>query len=216
LSINYFGNRGYFSGGVPSPKMDRMIYYKSTLARDAIYLLDYSIKVKKLRECKEKFILNLGYKKSISYSPAFDILTQDDQTILIDCVPAEIFERQDNQSLFFAAANHCRFHEAEFQVMTEKEIYSGYRLKNILKLYRYAYEEIDPIIKSQIIGLITHQGSMICSAVLEQFSIHHNKKANMALMNMLYFHELEANIDDAPISESTDIFLSKSFVGKEK
>ena len=39
--------------------MERMIYYKSTLARDAIYLLDYSIQVKKLGECNEKLELDL-------------------------------------------------------------------------------------------------------------------------------------------------------------
>jgi hypothetical protein len=192
-------------GKFPSLKLGRTVLFESTIERDLIYLLDFESNVKAFEEQPFQMQYSDG-NKTRRYTPDFHaILTNNN--CLIECKPESRIEDPENQRIFIAAINYCDEIGWEFRVVTDQELRTGHRLRNIKFLRPFALLSIPPQTKGQIFALLGNakspetietMGNKLCSPVGEiQAAVYH----------MAYHKEVALPLNAADISSITPIYL---------
>lgn len=127
-------------GRFSSLKMNRMIWFESTIERDFIYLLEYDAEVLRFEEQPTTIEYRVG-KKTRKYTPDFKVDTKTG-TLLVECKPESKADHPDYQARFTAAADWCADRKWGFEVVTEQDIRTGHRLSNVRTLFYHARRSV--------------------------------------------------------------------------
>ena len=200
MPVRKVSNRGGNTiGHFPSLKMGRMIDYESLIERDLIYLLEFEQDVTWYAE--QPLTIPYHYeRKERDYTPDFHIIRVD-RNILVECKPQELVKSDENRPKFDAARAWCAAREWTFQVVTDAQLRSGYRLRNVKLLMQFARYKIEPEVTGHIRAfLYTTLAPVTVADVMVNTMPDRPQSAMIPILHMAFHHELVLPLDDAPIS----------------
>lgn len=193
-------------GDFPSLKMKRMIAFESLIERDGLYTFDFERDVLAFEEQP----LSIEYeheKKKRHYIPDF-LLKKPNHFVIVECKPIALVDTPENRRKFDAARKWCEEHGYHFQVLTDADLRTGFRLENIKLLTRFARQRIGPEIRSRIYGRLFSSGSDITIHSLALDVCPTNTEiAIPAILHMAFHHEIILPLDDAKITGDTPVSL---------
>jgi len=196
-------------GKFPSRKMERMISFESTIERDYLFILDYESNVTSIEEQP----LTIEYRhegKVRHYTPDFHFL-RNGQRILTDCKPATLVNDPENKIKFSAAYEFCQEYAWQFEVVTDTDLRSGFRLQNIKLLTRHASYNVRPEIKAQIFALLLSWTSPRTIREFQQIIRSDPSQPDISiqtcLLQMAFHHEIALSLEHAPISVQSLVYL---------
>ncbi len=153
MPVRQVSNRGgNFIGRFPSYKMQRMIAYESLIECDYLYLADYAAEITHIEEQP----CTIHYRhagKLLKYTPDFYVI-ESGQHILIECKPAVFTNTEENLRKFTAAQEHCAEQGWLFRVVTDTNLRTGFLLRNVKTLTRYARHPVSPQHKGAIFAAL--------------------------------------------------------------
>ncbi len=197
MSVRKVSNRGgNIVGKFPSLKTKRMVQFESTVERDYLYLLDYEADVIHFEDQP----LTIEYRhegKLLRYTPDF-LVVKPGQHILIECKPQALVSSEGNQ-LKIAAAHEFAVRQGwQFRVVTDVEIHSGSRLRNIKLLRQCACLVIRAEVKGWVYSVL--QNTPLTIAQVQAAVPIPPAETMAAALHMAYHHELAIPLDDGRIS----------------
>ena len=203
MPVRKVSNRGgNIIGQFPSLKMGRMIAFESLLERDFIYLLDYDPHV----EWYEEQPLMIEYQHETQcrhYTPDFHLVMAG-RDVLVECKPEHFVETEENQRKFVAARAWCEQRGWEFQVVTDQQVRSGFRLQNIKRLTPYARLTVDPSLRSRITAFLREARSCLTlQEVVLAFGPDELNRVTASLLHLAFHHEIDLALDTALLSATT-------------
>lgn len=213
MPVRKVSNRGgNIIGRVPSIKMGRMIAFESLIERDLIHILDFEQDVEWFAEQP----LTIAYQqkgKTRKYTPDFHVVRHG-QNILVECKPEKRAHSDENQRKFAAAQSWCDAEGWIFQVITDTQLRSGYRLQNVKLMTQFARHAIEPGIQRRVRAFLSIAPSPVTVAdVIVQVVADKPQVAIIPVLYMAFHHELWLPLDDAPISVNTPIALASALKG---
>lgn len=144
-------------GHFPSFKMKRMIAFESLIERDGIYTFDFELDVLAFEE--QPFSIEYEYEgKKRHYTPDF-LLKKPGCSVIVECKPTAFVDSTENRRKFDMARQWCDDHGYHFQVLTDTELRSGFRIENIKLLTRFARQHVEPEMRSRIYARLYSPGS---------------------------------------------------------
>jgi TnsA endonuclease N terminal len=195
-------------GHFPSLKMKRMVAFESLIERDGMYTFDFERDVHAFEEQP----LSIEYeheKKKRHYIPDF-LLKKPNHFVIVECKPLALIDSSENRRKFDAAREWCEEQGYHFQVLTDADLRTGFRLENIKLLTRFARQRIGPEIRSRIYDrlyspesdLTVHSlASHVCPTNAE-ISIH-------AILHMAFHHEIVLPLNEAKVTGDTPVSLAR-------
>ncbi len=193
-------------GKFPSLKMQRMVSFESTLELDYLHLLEYEQEVNWFEEQP----LTIGYEyegESHHYTPDFHLVRLS-QDWLIECKPNKFVDTEENQRKFSAAGTWCEGRGWFFKVVTDEELRSGYRLKNVKFLLPFARRRVDPAGRSRIQARLLEAKTPLSVLDLANYVEPGELiQGLIAVYCLAFHHELTIPMDDAPISGASPVTL---------
>lgn len=201
-------------GYYPSIKMKRRIAYESTIERDKMTLLDFDPDVRAFEE--QPLVIPYQYKnKTVTYTP--DLLVQTlHRCILVECKPAELVVTEENQRKFNAARKWCEEHRFEFEVVTDEQVRTGFRLKNVVRLTQYARYNISPQMKSRTYSILrAAPNPLTIEALAGEIAPNNFGSALSCILHLAYYHQIAINLDEEKISNSSAVWLPSRFARQE-
>jgi hypothetical protein len=216
MPVRTVSNRGRRNviGYFPSLKMRRMVQFESTLERDLIYLLDYDPQVAEFEEQP----LKIAYQhegKERAYTPDFRVVFTSGRIGLLECKPHCFVSKEENQRKFSAAQAWCIDHGWCFQVVTDEQLRTGYRLQNVKLLTQHARHEVSIQIKGSIFACLANaKRPLVIGDVMLAMNPVEPTAAIMPILHMAYHHELYLPLNNAPLSPQTPIQLHCSSESK--
>lgn len=192
-------------GKFPSLKMKQMIAFESTIERDYLFLLDYEAEVTGFEEQP----LTLAYQhegKRRRYTPDFHVVWAG-QNLLVDCKPADRVDTEANRPKFAAAGAYCAKLGWQFSIVTDRDIRSGFRLRNVKLLTRYACYPVRPETKGRILALLYETLTPLTIGQVQTIASLPPTTIFIALMQMTYYHQVTVPLNDAPISADSAVSL---------
>lgn len=207
MPIRKVSNRGgNVIGRFPSLKLGRMVDYESLIERDLIYLLEFEPDVTWYAE--QPLTIPFRYRgKERGYTPDFHIL-QAGGDVIVECKPQELAESDENRPKFGAARAWCAARGWTFRVVTDRQLRSGYRLRNIKLLMQFARYNIEPAVKSRIHTFLTSASSPVTMAeVMIHVAPQKPPSITIPLLHLAFHHELVLPLDDAPITVESPVRL---------
>lgn len=202
---NYRGRR-HTIGKYPSVKLNRMVAFESQIELDFIITLEYEKDVSWFEEQPVVTDFQIG-GKTHHYTPDF-LYTDGGQHILADCKPAKFAALAENRVKFAAATQWCEGRGWEFRVITDTELRSGFRLENIKALANHARISVNPHLRTEILDTLSTTGETTIDQLLQSIQGSGNDNELMpAVFNLAYYHLLEINIDDEPLSRNSIVSL---------
>src|SRR5258708_23583958 len=134
-------------GRYPYLKMGRMVAFESTIKRDYIYLLDYEPAVTSFAE--QPLTIEFSCDGAVfHYTPDFHVV-ENGLNVLVECKPVRFMDTDENQRKFVAALEWCANCGWSFQIVSDKQLRAGYRLRNIKLLTPFARYWPDQQVQSQ-------------------------------------------------------------------
>lgn len=208
MPVRKVSNRGgNVIGCFPSMKVRRMVAFESLIELDYLYLLDYEANV----EWFEEQPLTIEYYhdgKALHYTPDFHIVDTERGNVLIECKPLIFIDKEENQRKFWAAKAWCMERGWTFQVVTDQDIRTGFRLENIKLLTRYARYVVEPQTKAQIYASLSSiQGAMSVDDLAKRMTQIDFSATMAAILCMAFHHELFIPLDGAPILKNARVSL---------
>lgn len=201
---------GYF----PSIKMKRRIAYESTIERDEMTLIDFDPDVQAFEE--QPLVIPYQHNnKTVTYTP--DLLVQTlSRCILIECKPAEFVDTEENQSKFKEARKWCEEHRFAFEVVTDEQVRSGFRLMNVKRLTQYARYTISPQMKSCTYSILqAAPNPLSIEALAREIAPNNFGSALSCILHLAYYHQIAINLDVEKISNSSIVWLPSRRATKE-
>jgi hypothetical protein len=187
-----------FTGKFPSTKNNRMIRFESGLERDFIHLLEYEKRVLKYEEQPLEFNYLENGKTKI-YTPDFGALISGRRWIF-ECKPVRFLNSKDNPKKFILGEDRCRERGWFYQVITDKMIRSGNKLRNVKYLWAYSRFEVSPELVGKIYSCILQNPSLRVIDVMNRLSNYSPTSVQAAVFHMAYHHLLEISVNDEPIT----------------
>jgi hypothetical protein len=208
MAVRKVSNRGgNIIGYFPSLKMGRMIAFESSIERDLIHVLDFEQEVTWFAE-QPVIIVYQHEGKRCTYTPDFH-LWRNGQSVLVECKPEGRVQIAENQRKFSAARAWCAAQGCTFEVITDRQLRTGYRLQNIKLLTQFARYDIGPGIQRRIrTCLSTAAAPMTVTDVMVQVATPKPQTALIPILYMAFHHRLWMPLDPAPISVGSLIALS--------
>lgn len=210
MPVRKVSNRGgNIIGRVPSIKMGRMVAFESLIERDLIHMLDFEQDVEWFTE--QPLIIEYEHQgKTRKYAPDFHIVRHG-RNILAECKPEAKVHSAENQRKFEAAQSWCDGQDWFFQVITDTQLRSGYRLQNIKLLTQFARYAVGPGIQARIRAFLSAAPLPVTVAdVVAQVVSDKPQMAIIPIFYMAFHHELLLPLDDAPISVKTPVVLAST------
>lgn len=207
MPIREVSNRGGNTiGYFPSIKMKRKMAFESTIERDKMTLVDFDQDVQAFEEQP----LAIPYQhnnKTVTYTP--DILVQTlEKCTLVECKPATLVDTEDNLRKFREARKWCEQHHFEFEVVTDEQVRTGYRLSNVKRLTQYARHVIAPQVKSRIYNVLRTIGKPIPITTLGNEIVPDKPISVMSsILHLAYYHQVAIDLDKEKISDASLIWL---------
>ncbi len=181
-----------------------MIAFESLIERDSMYTFDFERDVLAFEEQP----LSIEYeheKKKRHYIPDF-LLKKPDHLVIVECKPAVFVDTPQNRRKFDAARQWCEEHGYHFQVLTDVELRTGYRLENIKLLTRFARQRIRPEIRSRIYDRLYAAGNDV---TVRSLALHVSPTdptiAISAIWHMAYHHEVALPLNEAKVTGDTPV-----------
>jgi hypothetical protein len=208
MPVRKVSNRGRKNviGKFPSLKMQRMVSFESTLELDYIHLLEYEREVSWFEEQP----LTIEYEfegESHHYTPDFHVIRLG-QDWLIECKPDKFVDTGENQRKFSAAESWCEDRGWFFKVVTDEELRSGYRLKNVKFLWPFARHSIGPAVRSRVYAKLLEAETPLTVLDLANYAEPGEPTQGLIAVYLLAFrHEVAIPLDDAPISVASPVTL---------
>lgn len=210
MSVRKVSNRGgNIIGRIPSIKMGRMVAFESLIERDLVHMLDFEQDVEWFAE--QPLIIEYKHQgKAREYTPDFHIVRHG-QDILAECKPEKHVHSVENQRKFAAAQSWCDAQGWVFQVITDTQLRSGYRLQNIKLLTQFARYAVGPGIQARIRAFLSTAPCPVTVAdVIVQVVSDKPQAAIIPIFYMAFHHELLLPLDGAPITVNTPVVLAST------
>ncbi len=215
MPVRKVSNRGgNIIGYFPSNKMKRMIAFESTIERDEVNLLDYDKEVLAFEE--QPLAIPYKYKnKTVTYTPDFLVIKAHFR-ILVECKPAALIRTEDNQRKFDIARSWCKEHDYKFEVATDEQIRSGFRLQNVKRLTQCARHVVSPQVKSHVYSILhAAQGPMTVADLTKEIAPANPPSAISSIFHLAYHHKIALALDEAKLGETSSIWLPSQSLAKE-
>lgn len=195
-------------GRFPSLKMQRMVAFESLIEQDYLFLLDFEPAVLGYFEQPIQ-IEYIWEEKKHHYTPDFHVIRKTGEE-LVECKPQKMIDYDDNQRKFKIAREWCQNQGWRFQVVTDEEIRSGNRLNNIKLLTRHARVNFGSGIMQQAIFILqkVEYPQTLCRIAKLMLPEQYELGVSV-LLNLAYYHHIQLELNDAPISTSTMIQSSE-------
>lgn len=194
-------------GSFPSLKMKRMIAFESLIERDGLYTFDFEKDVLTFEEQP----LSIEYeheKKKRHYIPDF-LLKKTNGSVIIECKPTALVGLPENSRKFDAAREWCKEHGYQFQVLTDTELRTGFRLDNIKLLTRFARLHVGPEMRSRIYDqLYSFSGILTVHSLALHISPMNIETAIAAILHMAFHHEIILPLNEAKVTGDTLVSLT--------
>lgn len=210
MSVRKVSNRGgNIIGRIPSIKMGRMVAFESLIERDLVHMLDFEQDVEWFAE--QPLIIEYEHQgKARKYTPDFHIVRHG-QDILAECKPEKQVHSVENQRKFAAAQSWCDAQGWVFQVITDTQLRSGYRLQNIKLLTQFARYAVGLGIQARIRAFLSTAPCPVTVAdVIVQVVSDKPQAAIIPIFYMAFHHELLLPLDGAPITVNTPVVLASA------
>jgi hypothetical protein len=208
MPVRKVSNRGgNIIGRYPSLKLGRMVAFESLIERDLIYLLDFEPDVMWFTE--QPFAISYQYEgKALNYTPDFHVIRADQNT-LVECKPQKFINTDDNQRKFAAAQAWCAAKGWVFQVVSDRQLRRGYRVRNVKLLTQFARYSIEPEVKGLICTfLVSAPGPVRVAEVMANVAPERPQAAIIPILHLAFHQELVLPLDDAPISVNSLVALA--------
>lgn len=209
VAVRQVSNRGgNIIGRFPSLKMKRMISFESLIECDFLYLLDYEPEVERFDEQPLTIEYWFG-QKLLHYTPDFHVL-RTQRNLLIECKPEALTETEENRRKFNAAVAWCVEQDWTFCVVTDRDLRTGVRLKNVKLLTRYARYNLQPEMKSRVYALLEAASAPLTVGDLTQTLAPADPPSAIAsLLHLAFHHEIAITLEGAPISVHSPVGLPR-------
>ena len=198
---------GNVIGRFPSLKMQRMVSFESTIERDYAYVLDFEPEVTSFSE-QPLTIEYADADRVRRYTPDFEVVRTDQQHWLVECKPQQLLHTDDNQRKFAAARAWCAERGWQFEVVTDTQLRTGYRLQNIQFLTYHARFTFSAHNKSQVQAILAaHPAEMTVGDVACCLADSDSALSLALIWHMAFHHEVLLPLDVAPLSAQSAIRL---------
>ncbi|WP_158423405.1 TnsA endonuclease N-terminal domain-containing protein [Leptolinea tardivitalis] len=192
---------GSFTGKFPSQKMNRMIHYESSIEKDFIHLLEFEESVTWYEEQPLR-IEYMENKKKHYYIPDFSAVV-DGKTWIFECKPKKLVGVQKNLIKFEEAEKYCLNTGENFRVVTDEEIRTGYKLRNIKFLTGYSRGEINPVLVSRILSFFGNTDNACLHDFEKSEKNFSPKEIYPTIFFLIYHHKLSFQVDEELLSKKT-------------
>jgi hypothetical protein len=207
MPVRKVSNRGgNIIGRFPSLKLKRMVDYESLIERDFLYLLDFEPEVTWFME-QPLTITYTDQAKTRNYTPDFHMISNG-RNILVECKPQQFVTKASNQLKFAAAEHWCTAKDWDFQVVTDEQLHSSYRLHNIKYLTQFARYNIAAEVKNRIhTFLSTVPAPITIAKITAQLAPQASQSLLIPIYHMAFHHKLRLPLDEAPVSLNSLVHL---------
>lgn len=196
-------------GKFPSLKLGRMVAFESSLERDQIFLLEYDPTVVSFEEQPLTIPYDIDGQPH-TYTPDFKAIARQGRPVVIECKPERYADKQLNLRKFAAARAWCAARNWDYQVQTEADLRAGYRLENVMHLWRFARQRVQPDTRARIYEILTNDSGPVTLGELAAIVNYPHPQAGLgAIFSLLFHHELYAEIDTAKLSANSPVYLAR-------
>jgi hypothetical protein len=203
VPVRQVSNRGgNIIGRFPSLKLGRMVDFESLIERDLLFLLDFELDVEFFEE-QPLTIEYLWNGKLLSYTPDFHVI-RNGQNILVECKPEQLVQSARNQRKIAAARAWCAAEGWIYQLVTDKQLRSGYRLRNVKHLTQFARYDVSPEVRNRVRAfLLATPGPVTMAEVMLNVAPQQPQSVQIPLYYMAFHHKLILPLDEELISPDT-------------
>jgi hypothetical protein len=183
-----------------------MISFESLIERDGLYTFDFEQDVLAFEEQP----LSIEYEhegKKRHYIPDF-LLKKPNCSVIVECKPIALVDLPENCRKFDAARAWCGANGYHFQILTDAELRTGFRLENIKLLTRFARQHIGPDMRSRIYDyLYSSRNDITIHSLALQVSPAVPQIAISAVLHMAFHHKIAIQLDEVKITGDTFVSL---------
>ena len=196
-------------GLFPSLKMERMVAFESLIEQDYLYILDYDASVTAFEEQPVTIEYVLESKKH-KYTPDF-LVKRKESSELVECKPAPLVSKEENQKKFAAAKDWCKSKGWSFAIVTDQDLRSGPRLANVKLLTQYARLGITPETVQWVEGCLVDANNPFTLREGGQILYPNNPAQGISiLLHFAFHHWIDISLDNQPICGSSLIWKKET------
>ncbi len=185
-------------GLFPSLKIGRMVAFESLIEQDYLYVLDFEAAVTAFEE-QPLTIEYIREGNRHTYTPDF-LVKREDACTLVECKPASLIYKEENQIKFAVAKEWCLSKNWSFVVITDQDLRSGHRLANIKLLTQYARLGITPETMKWVHTNLSRVNTPITLQYAGRILYPHYPAQGISILLYLAFHhQLDISLEDQPI-----------------
>ena len=196
-------------GLFPSLKMGRMVAFESLIEQDYLYVLDYEAAVTAFEEqpITIEYIWEGAQRK---YTPDF-LVRRNESRELVECKPAPLVSKEDNQRKFAAAIDWCKTKGWLFSIVTDQDLRRGPRLANIKLLTQYARLGITSETVHWAEGCLVGANNPLTLQEGGRILYPHVPAQGISiLLHLAFHHRIGISLDDQPIGGSSLIWKKEA------
>lgn len=192
-------------GLFPSLKMGRMVAFESLIEQDYLYILDYDAAVTTFEE--QPITIEYGWEGGQrKYTPDF-LVKRKEVCELVECKPASLVSKEENQRKFAAAIEWCKSKNWSFAIVTDQDLRSGPRLANIKLLTQYARLGITSETVSWVQACLNSVNKRITLQDGGRILYPHYPAQGISiLLHLAFHHQIGISLEDQPICGSSLIW----------
>jgi hypothetical protein len=190
----------------PSLKSKTMLELGSVLDAEAAVMMDWEPRVKSYTP--RAFSIPFAYKgRDQEFAPSFHVIWQESPGLLICAWHAGLLSPRI-QAQLDAARGWCTGQDWRFDLMTEVDLRSGFKLQNIKLLTRYARYPLLPQIEARIWRILTEfVRPLSLRDVGLQVAPDNLPTVYAHLLHLAYYHRITIPVESAVISPNTLVEL---------
>ena len=142
-------SRGLVRGQFPSAKTGQMVAWESQLEEKACYLFEFCSAISGFRDQPQKIEYPCSARIR-TYYPDFELTLRTGETVYVEIKPLLKLFQPDNFDRFRCIANAFEKNEQSLYVLTEEDLPSKQRVRNLVVLRSYVRHGIPETIKENI------------------------------------------------------------------
>ncbi len=194
-------------GLFPSLKMKKMLAYESLIELDYMYLLEFDQKIVQYHPHPFKIeyveTTQSGGRKQRNYTPDFFVEFTDGRRVVVECKAEKYVGTESNQKKINIAKTWCAERDWEFVVVTDSDLASTYRVRNVKFLWRFARFQHDLANTLKIRQMWNHPTESLTVAELVVRMGNDPDSALRHIYASMYYGQLQFDIELAPIGFNT-------------
>lgn len=194
-------SEGYFY----STTMNDAVPFRGLPSFEWLYIADYTKEITSIRAWPIEVPYKFQGKEKI-FIPSFEI-KEFDQVIFVSCMYEKQLSSKQNLCAFAAMEAQCHQNKTDFWKITYEELWEGRTLSNIKILRQYAQHNVSADLKLRISTIVHATPNIAISSVIDLIDTNDPVNTTIAIMHMLYYHELETDISLYPISRRNLLYL---------